>query len=71
MFIQASVLYIDGDIKKSSSADSMFYYAGIIKNLDSMPELQYRVRLGYRDFVGDSSAVSSYLDSRLEFNYLF
>ncbi|MEN8303051.1 MAG: hypothetical protein ABFQ64_03135 [Campylobacterota bacterium] len=71
MFIQASVLYIDGDIKKSSTADSMFYYAGFIKNLDSMPEFQYRVRLGYRDFVGDSSNVSDYLDSRLEFNYLF
>jgi len=71
MFIQASVLYIDGDIKKSSIADSMFYYAGIVKNLESFPEIQYRVRLGYRDFIGDSSAVSSYLDSRLEFNYLF
>ena len=71
LFIQASVLYIDGDIEKSSTADSMFYYAGFIKNLESMPEFQYRVRLGYRDFVGDSSAVSNYLDSRLEFNYLF
>ena len=71
MFIQASVLYIDGDIEKSSTADSMFYYAGFIKNLDSMPEFQYRLRLGYRDFVGDSSSISNYLDSRLEFNYLF
>jgi len=71
MFIQASILYIDGDIEKSSSADSMFYYAGIVKNLESFPEFQYRVRLGYRDFVGDSSNISNYLDSRLEFNYLF
>ncbi len=71
MFIQASVLYIDGDIEKSSTADSMYYYAGFIKNLESAPELQYRIRLGYRDFVADSSAVSNYLDSRLEFNYLF
>lgn len=71
IFIQASALYIDGDIDKSSTADSVFYYAGFIKNLESMPEFQYRVRLGYRDFVGDSSEVSNYLDSRLEFNYLF
>lgn len=70
MFIQTSVLYIDGDQNKKES-DSMFYYAGFIQNLESIPELQYRLRLGYRDFVGDSSDISGYLDSRLEFNYLF
>jgi len=70
-FIQASVLYIDGDIKKSSSAQSFFYYAGLIQNLPSMQNLQYRVRLGYRDFCADSSDVSDYLDARFELNYLF
>ncbi len=71
IFMQISALYIDGDITKDPLADSMFYYAGFIKNLESIPELQYKLRLGYRDFVGDSSNLSSYLDSRLEFNYLF
>ena len=71
VFIQTSVLYIDGDEKKSTSADSMFYYAGFIQNVPAMPELQYRLRLGWRDFIDGSSPVSDYLDSRLEFNYLF
>jgi len=70
-FIQTSVLYIDGDETKSTTADSMFYYAGLVQNIPSMPELQYRVRLGYRDFIHSSSVISNYLDSRLEFNYLF
>ena len=70
-FIQTSVLYIDGDEAKSTAADSMFYYFAIVKNLESLPAFQYRLRLGYRDFIGDTSVVSNYLDSRLEFNYLF
>ena len=69
-FIQTSVLYIDGD-KSKNETDSMFYYAGIVQNIPSVKELQYRVRLGWRDFIGDSSGVSDYLDARLEFNYLF
>jgi hypothetical protein len=70
-FIQTSVLYIDGDEAKSTAEDSMFYYFAIVKNLESLPAFQYRLRLGYRDFIGDTSVVSNYLDSRLEFNYLF
>jgi len=69
-FIQTSVLYIDGDEKKAV-ADSMFYYAGIVQNLPSMPEFQYRLRLGYREFIHDTFFISNYVDSRLEFNYLF
>ena len=69
-FIQTSILYMNGD-KSKSETDSMFYYAGIVQNIPSFKELQYRVRLGWRDFIGDSSRVSDYLDSRLEFNYLF
>jgi len=69
-FLQTSVLYMDGD-KQKNETDSMFYYAGIVQNIPSMQELQYRVRLGYRDFIKDSSAIPSYLDSRFELNYLF
>ena len=71
VFIQASVLYIDSDEKKSILDDSMFYYAGFVKNFEDAPELQLRLRLGYRDFIGDASEVSDYLDSRFELNYLF
>jgi hypothetical protein len=72
-FIQASVLYVDSDETKAIFDDSMYYYAGIVQNIPSMPELQYRVRLGYRDFISDSeyANISNYLDSRLEFNYIF
>lgn len=69
-FIQTSVLYIDGDEKKAV-ADSMFYYAGIVQNIPAMPEFQYRVRLGHRDFIHDTFFISSYIDSRFELNYLF
>jgi len=69
-FIQTSVLYIDGDQSKAET-ESLFYYAGLIQNLPAMPQLQYRLRLGWRDFIGDSSSVSDYLDSRFELNYLF
>jgi hypothetical protein len=73
-FIQTSILYVDSDETKAIFDDSMYYYAGIVQNIPSMPELQYRVRLGYRDFIGDPteySTISNYLDSRLEFNYIF
>jgi len=69
-FLQTSILYMDGD-KQKNETDSMFYYAGIVQNIPSMQELQYRVRLGYRDFIKDSSAIPSYLDARFELNYLF
>ncbi len=69
-FIQTSVLYMNGDSAKDET-DSMLYYLGYIKNLKSAPEFQYRVRLGYREFIGTSNIISSYLDSRFELDYLF
>lgn len=69
-FIQTSILYIDGDSSKLAT-QSLYYYAGIVQNIPSFEEFQYRIRVGYKDFVGDSSHISNYLDSRLEFNYLF
>jgi hypothetical protein len=70
-FIQASVLYVDTDENKAILEDSIVYYLGLVQNLPSMPEFQYRIRLGHRDFIGDASSISSYTDTRLEFNYLF
>ncbi|MEN4053528.1 MULTISPECIES: OprD family outer membrane porin [Sulfurimonas] len=70
-FLQASVLYVDSDENKAILEDSMFYYLGLIQNIPSLQEMQYRVRLGYRDFIKDASTVSNYADVRLELNYLF
>jgi hypothetical protein len=69
-FIQASLLYIDGDTTKKETK-SLYYYAGIIQNIPTLPQLQYRVRFGFRNFIKESSSLSDYIDSRLEFNYLF
>jgi hypothetical protein len=68
---QASILYVNTDKNKDILEDSVLYYLGIIQNITSMPEVQYRIRLGYRDYIGDASALSNYADIRLEFNYLF
>jgi len=70
-FFQTSLLYVDTDASKGILEDSLYYYFGVVQNLPSMPELQYRVRLGYRDFRGEASSVSNYADTRLELNYLF
>jgi len=70
-FIQTSILYVDTDESKAILEDSMMYYIGFVQNIPSMQELQYRIRLGYRDFIGDASSVSNYTDARLELNYLF
>ncbi len=70
-FFQTSILYVDTDETKGILGDSFLYYFGVVQNLPSMPELQYRVRLGYRDFKGEASSVSNYADTRLELNYLF
>ncbi len=72
-FFQISILYIDGDERKSLSKakDSIFYYAGMIQNIPSLTDLQYRIRVGYRDYRGAYSLLSSYIDARFELNYLF
>ena len=76
LFIQTSVLYVNGDEEKFNTdnfkaSDSMYYYIGFVQNAPSLPDFQYRLRLGYRDFIESASNVPNYLDSRLEFNYLF
>ena len=70
-FFQTSILYINGDDHIKKETDSLYYYAGMIQNIPSLPQLQYRARLGYRDFIGTFSALSSYVDARFELNYLF
>ena len=75
-FWQTSVLYIKGD-EKDLNFDRMVYYFGYIKNLKSYPEFQYRLRVAYKDYrqtvLLDNGKDQSldFVDSRLEFNYIF
>jgi len=71
LFIQASILYFDGDESKYKGKDETYYYLGLIQNVPSYEELQWRLRLGYADFVNGVDAKFNYLDSRFELNYLF
>ena len=70
-----SILYLDEDeakfIKNEHRVNSMYYFAAYVKNLKAYPQFQYRIRFGYRDFEKNTSEHINYLDSRLEFNYLF
>lgn len=71
-FIQASVLYTDGDSDKKAGNDYWYYYFGIIQNIPSFESLQYKLRLGYADLLHQSKSEDlSYLDARFEFNYMF
>jgi hypothetical protein len=76
VFVQASVLYTDSDEKKEfignmNRSDYWYYYIGFVQNIPSIPELQWRLRLGYADFNDDSASKANYLDSRFELNYMF
>ena len=76
LFTELSVLYTDADENKYVAignvnlkyADQIYYYAGFVQNLPSMPELQWRLRLGYNDTDLDGW---DNLDARFELNYLF
>ncbi|RLA69658.1 MAG: hypothetical protein DRG24_08145, partial [Epsilonproteobacteria bacterium] len=76
MFIELSLLYTDGDENKYVTigdvnlkyADQIYYYAGFVQNLPILPELQWRLRLGYNDT--DLEGWNN-LDTRFELNYLF
>ncbi|MCW8895782.1 MAG: OprD family outer membrane porin [Sulfurimonas sp.] len=70
-FVQASVLYIDGDEDKISAKDELYYYLGVIQNIPSFPSLQYKLRLGYAQFMDSVDNDFNYLDSRFELNYMF
>ena len=70
-FVQASVLYIDGDEDKTAGKDELYYYLGVIQNIPSFPSLQYRLRLGYAQFTDSADNDFNYLDSRFELNYMF
>jgi len=68
--MQLSVLYTDADEEKRNSINNSLYYyfAQIVHNIPSMPELQWRLRTGYSEY---TKYGNNNLDARLEFNYLF
>ena len=74
--VQTSVMYIQGD-EKELNFDRMVYYVGYVKNLKAYPQFQYKLRVAYKDYkqtltldTGKKQSLD-YVDSRLEFNYLF
>ncbi len=85
IYVQASVMYQDNDERKSSLQldDSLYYYVGLMQNIASLDNLQWRFRLGYQQYLNtdqkyldDEDLVFSdtdlnNLDVRLEFNYFF
>ena len=73
LFIQASILYKDADDEKTGpfAKDKMFYYVGFVQNIPSMPSLQWRLRLGYSQFLDSEESDFNFLDGRFEINYLF
>ena len=68
VFIQTSILYTDADEDKGNK-DELYYYIGFVQNIPSMVDLQWRLRLGYVDYIDDNEFND--LDARFEVNYLF
>ena len=73
LFLQTSIMYLQRDKDKTRlfGDKSLFYYFGLVKNLETMPELQWKLRLGYMDNLNKNFKETSYLDSRFEINYMF
>ena len=73
LFIQASVLYTDGDDAKVGAhiLDEIYYYMGFIQNIPSIVNLQWRFRLGYTSYLDSIASKYDNIDSRFELNYLF
>lgn len=67
LYVQASILHTDADESKGYY-DENYYYVGLVQNLPSLVELQWRLRLGYTD---TKKADGDNLDARFELNYLF
>ncbi len=68
IFIQSSILYTNADEDKDNK-DELYYYIGFIQNIPSAIDLQWRLRLGYVDYIDDDEFND--LDARFELNYLF
>ena len=74
LYIQTSILLNNGDESKNVP-NSLYYYAGFVQNIPSMVEMQWRLRLGYAQYLSNGATVNfedfNNLDARLELNYFF
>jgi len=70
IFIQSSILYTNADENKGGK-DELYYYIGFVQNLPMLPELQWRLRTGYTQYLHDDGSGQNDLDARFEINYLF
>ncbi len=83
VYVQASLLYQDNDDRKSSLQldDSLYYYVGFMQNIAALDNMQWRLRLGFQQFLNTSPKTIdnetfkdsdlNNLDSRFEINYFF
>ena len=83
VFVQASIMYQDNDETKSSLQvdDSLYYYAGFMKNVASLDNMQWRFRVGFQQYLNTNSKTINNttfsdndlnnLDTRFELNYFF
>ena len=73
LFIQASILYTNGDEEKTGyhNLDEIYYYLGFVQNLPSLVDLQWRLRLGYTSYLDGDDSDFNNIDARFELNYLF
>lgn len=73
LFLQTSVMYLQRDKEKTRlfGDKSIYCYLGFVKNLQNLPQLQWKLRLGYMDNLNKDYKDTSYLDSRFEINYMF
>ncbi len=67
LYVQTSFLHTDADEKKGFY-DENYYYLGLIQNVETLPALQWRWRLGYND---TKKPDADSIDMRFELNYLF
>lgn len=70
IYTQASILYTDADEKKGGK-DEMYYYVGFVQNVPSLVALQWRLRVGYAQYLDSDDSKYNDLDARFELNYLF
>ena len=73
LFTQASILYTNGDESKRGShiADEIYYYLGFAQNIPKLDNIQWRLRLGYTQYLDSEEHQYNNLDGRFELNYLF
>jgi hypothetical protein len=73
VFVQTSILYTDADDKKVGAhvSDEIYYYVGFVQNIPNFEDLQWRLRLGYTQYLNEADKPFDNLDNRFELNYLF